>query len=373
VIVELKAIFFLSIFLIAYVYVAYPLIIFTLASFVQAGRDLRYVLSRTKRRALFEGQDHLPAISIVIAVFNEEQVIEERIKNCLSLDYPREKMEIIVASDGSTDQTNGIVEEYAGNGVRLLAFDGRNGKSFVLNRAIPEAKGSILLLTDSNTFYESDAILKLIRHFDDPTIGGVCGELRVTPSDDATVEESLYWKFENTLKFMESRLNMTLGANGGIYAIRADAFMPIPDGTIVDDFIIFLNVRRKGFKTIFDPEAVAYERSAPSLEDEYKRKTRIGAGDLQAIRLAGSFLHPKSGAVCFSLWSHKVLRWAVPFFLITLFLSNLALAPENLFFLIVLTLQLIFYALFVIGFFYRDFIFLKIPYYFMGENKTMRL
>ena len=154
----MKALFFLSLFLIAYVYVVYPLIIFTLASFVQAGRDLRYVLSRTKRRALVEGQGHLPAVSIVIAVFNEEQVIEERIKNCLSLDYPREKVEIIVASDGSTDQTNGIVEEYAGNGVRLLAFDGRNGKSFVLNRAIPEAKGSILLLTDSNTFYENDAI-----------------------------------------------------------------------------------------------------------------------------------------------------------------------------------------------------------------------
>jgi cellulose synthase/poly-beta-1,6-N-acetylglucosamine synthase-like glycosyltransferase len=280
-------------------------------------------------------------------------------------------MEIIIASDGSTDRTNDIVTAYADAGVKLIAFDERNGKAFALNRSIPQASGDILLLTDSNTMYERDAVSKLVRHFRDPKVGGVCGELRVKPFDEATDEESLYWKFENFLKSMESPLNMTLGANGGVYAIRKDAFRQIPDGTIVDDFVIFLNVRKSRYKTLFDPEAVAFERSAPSLKDEYRRKVRIGAGDFQAIRLAGTFLDPRRGAVSFSFWSHKVLRWLVPFFLIGFLVSNVALARQSAVFVVFLILQLLFYALFVIGIFYRKQLYFKAPYYFVTMNMAL--
>jgi len=366
-----KTVFFLCLFLVAYVYVLYPLIVFALSSMVQMARDFRYVLSRRDRRADVPQGGLLPLVSVVVAVHNEERIIEERIENCLSVDYPRDRMEILIVSDGSTDRTNDVVAGHAADGVRLLALEERNGKAFALNRAIPQAAGEILLLTDSNTMYERDAALKLVRHFRRADIGGVCGELRVKPFDDSTVEESLYWKFENFLKLMESRLDMTLGANGGIYAIRKEAYIPIPDGTIVDDFVIFLNVRKRGFRTLFDPEAVAYERSAPSLVDEYQRKVRIGAGDLQSIRLTGSFLDPRSGAVSFSFWSHKVLRWSVPFFLIGLLASNIATAPDGVFFASFLGAQILMYVLFALGFLYKDSVFFKLPHYFISMNMAL--
>lgn len=367
----MKVVFFLCLFLVAYVYALYPLIVFALSSLVQMARDFRYVLSRRDRRADAARDSGLPAVSVIVAVYNEERIIGERIANCLSVDYPSDSMEILIVSDGSTDRTNEIVAGHSADGVRLIALQERNGKAFALNRAIPQAKGEILLLTDSNTMYEGDAVLKLVRHFRHADIGGVCGELRVKPFDDSTVEESLYWKFENLLKLMESRLDMTLGANGGIYAIRKEAFLPIPDGTIVDDFVIFLNVRRRGFRTLFDPEAVAYERSAPSLVDEYQRKVRIGAGDLQSIRLTGGFLDPRSGPVSFSFWSHKLLRWSVPFFLIGLLASNIALASDGLFFASFLGAQVLMYVLFVLGFVFKDSVFFKLPHYFISMNMAL--
>jgi biofilm PGA synthesis N-glycosyltransferase PgaC len=366
-----KVLFFLCLFLVAYVYALYPLIVFALSSLVQMARDFGYVLSRRDRRADAAGDGGLPTVSVIIAVHNEERIIGERIANCLSVDYPRDRMEILIVSDGSTDRTNEIVAGHSADGVRLIALEERNGKAFSLNRAIPQAEGEILLLTDSNTMYERNAVLKLVRHFRDAGIGGVCGELRVKPFDDSTVEESLYWKFENFLKLMESRLDMTLGANGGIYAIRREAFVAIPDGTIIDDFVIFLNVRRRGFRTLFDPEAVAYERSAPSLVDEYQRKVRIGAGDLQSIRLTGVFLDPRSGPVSFSFWSHKVLRWSVPFFLIGLLASNVALASDHVFFASFLGAQVLMYVLFVLGFVFKDSVFFKLPHYFISMNMAL--
>ena len=364
-------VFFVCLVLVAYVYILYPLVVFTLASIAQTKGDFKYVLSRGERRASRGTSSPLPSVSIVIAVFNEENVIEDRIANCLTVDYPRDKLEITIVSDGSSDRTNEIVSGYANQGVKLIALPTRNGKAFALNRAIPETSGEILLLTDSNTTYDQGAVRKLVRHFDDTGIGGVCGELRVRPFDQDTAEESAYWKFENFLKFMESRLNMTLGANGGIYAIRRGAFRPIPDGTIVDDFVVFLNVRKAGFKTLFDPEAIAYERSAPSLRDEYQRKTRIGSGDLQSLRLAAGFLSPNAGPVSFAFWSHKVLRWSVPFLLIGLFVSNLALARESALFLAILVLQCVFYASSIAGAFLTGCVLFKAPYYFVSMNMAL--
>jgi cellulose synthase/poly-beta-1,6-N-acetylglucosamine synthase-like glycosyltransferase len=366
-----KIAFFVCLFFVAYVYVLYPLIVFALASMVQILRDFGYVLSRKDRRESLPDAGSLPGISVLIAACNEERIIEDRIANCLSVDYPRDKMEIIIASDGSTDRTNEIVARHAGEGVKLVAFQDRNGKSYTLNRTIPRAGGEILLLTDSNTEYEKDAVLKLVRHFRHAGVGGVCGELRVKPFDDSTVEESVYWKFENFLKLMESRLDMTLGANGGIYAIRKDAFIPIPDGTIIDDFVIFLNVRKRGFTTLFDPEAIAYERSAPSMGDEYQRKVRIGAGDLQSMRLTADFLDPRSGPVSFAFWSHKVLRWTAPMFLFGLLVSNIALFNEGLVFASFLGVQILMYLLFVVGFLYKDSVFFRLPHYFISMNVAL--
>ncbi len=366
----MKILFFLSLFLIIYTYIIYPVFLFLFASLVQLKRDMEYLWSRKDRRKKHPLYD-LPEVSIIIAAYNEEKVIDEKIQNSLALNYPKDKIEIIIASDGSTDRTNSIVEGYINQGVKLLSFSERKGKSSLLSRVIPKAEGSIIALSDANTMYEHDAVINLVRHFSDPKVGGVCGELRLKPFENRANEESRYWWLENMIKFMENRIGATLGANGGIYAIRKEAFQPIPPDTVVDDFVIFLKVREKGFKTVFDPEAVAYEETAPDLKGEYKRRIRIGAGNFQSISIARKLLNPLRGTVAFSFWSHKVLRWCVPFFLVIFLFSNLFLVKNGWGYFIFFALQIIGYSLAVIGCFNRKIAFFKIPYYFASMNVAM--
>ncbi|MBI5198694.1 MAG: glycosyltransferase family 2 protein [Nitrospirae bacterium] len=363
----IRVIFFSSLFLILYTYILYPLFLLLLASLVQSMRDIRYLWNRTDRRKRVD-HGNFPFISIIVAAYNEEGVIEQKILNCMGLDYPKDRMEIIIASDCSTDRTNSIVAGYANMGINLIAFAERRGKTSVLNSVIPKASGSIVVLSDANTMYERNSLINLVRHFSDPKIGGVCGELRLRPHVNGADEESYYWRFENTIKFLENRIGATLGANGGVYAIRKEAFQPIPADTIIDDFIIFLKVRERGYTTIFDPEAIAYEETAPDLTGEYKRRIRIGAGNFQSISMARGFLSPFRGTVAFSFWSHKVLRWCMPFSLVALFFTNLLLLREDVGYLLFFILQTGVYILAVIGYYKRNNILFKGAYYFLSMN-----
>src|SRR5262245_50637084 len=259
-------VFWTCLFLVGYAYFIYPLVIWCLGRWF--GWRAKLPPSATPE---------MPHISLLIAAYNEEAVIEERLKNALAMDYPREKREIVVASDGSDDGTAEIVRRYADQGVRLLAYDERRGKAAVLNSAFLEVKGEIVILSDANTHTEPDAARKLVRWFHDPRLGVVCGRLVLTDRHTGRNADSLYWRYETFLKQSEGKLGALLGANGAIYAIRREAYTPIPDDTIVDDLVIPLLARlRTGCAIVYDREAVAHEETAMHLACEFHRRSRIG-------------------------------------------------------------------------------------------------
>ena len=327
VIVTCRAVFWASVAFLAYTYVGYPLIMFVLSSLVQVKRDLEFILARRERRQRDEATE-LPAVTLGFAAYNEQDVIDAKLRNILELDYPAEKLEVIVVSDGSTDETDAIVERYAGRGVRLLTDGERRGKAARINQVVAEASHPIVVLSDANTMYEPDALRSLVRHFEDERVGSVCGEVRLIGPDGSLESESLYWRYEVMLKFMENKLDLVLGSNGPIYAVRKDLYEPIPDETIVDDFVIPMAIRSKGYRLVYDPEAVAHEQTTGSIKGEFVRRRRIGAGNWQAAVMLRSMLNPFAGRVAFSFWSHKIFRWTGPLAMITAFGSHLVLAME---------------------------------------------
>ena len=288
-----------------------------------------------------------PSISVLISGYNEEKHITQRIKNLLALDYPPEKVEILIGSDGSTDRTNELVRQCKDPRVTLSAFSQRGGKPSVLNRLIPQARGELLAFSDANAMFAPDALRKLAWHFSDPHIGGVCGRL-VFHGDSGETDEGPYWKLETYLKTRESALDSCLGANGAIYAIRKSAWPGLPDNTFVDDFVIGMRVREQGLRVVYDREAVATEELPQSVSHEMTRRIRIGAGDFQALFLCWRSLLPWRGFHSLAFWSHKVLRWFAPFFMVIALAATIALLPHPLF-AVLLALQLVFYALAIVG------------------------
>jgi len=290
-------------------------------------------------------EEELPSISLLIAAYNEETEIEDRLRNALATDYPSERLEIAVGSDGSTDATAQLVRRYADHGVRLLDFKNRRGKASVLNAAIPELKGEIVLLSDANTHNDSQAARKLVRWFRDPKVGAVCGKLVLTDPVTGRNADGLYWKYETFLKLCENRLGALLGANGAIYAIRKDLYVPIPAATLVDDFVIPLLAKvRTGCSITYESEAIAHEETPPDVRAEFHRRSRIGAGGFQSIGMLWRLLDPRQGWIAFTFLSHKILRWLCPFFLIGALASNaMLLSNGRAFYRYLLLAQVAFY------------------------------
>jgi cellulose synthase/poly-beta-1,6-N-acetylglucosamine synthase-like glycosyltransferase len=259
----------------------------------------------------------LPRVSLLIVAHNEQAVIEARVRNALATDYPPDKLEIVVASDGSSDATPAIVQCYSHRGVRLLHDPQRRGKAATINAAMPQLSGDIVILSDANTDVDPSAVRRLARWFADPAVGAVCGRLLLTdPATGANVD-GVYWRYETFLKRCEGRLGALLGANGAIYAIRRDLFVPIPPGTIIDDFVIpLLSKLRSGRAIVYDPAALAREETAPDVASEFLRRARIGAGGFQAIGPLWLLSDPRRGWVALAFLSHKVLRWCCPFFML---------------------------------------------------------
>jgi cellulose synthase/poly-beta-1,6-N-acetylglucosamine synthase-like glycosyltransferase len=320
-------------FLALYTYGIYPILVWLLAR----------LFGRSQQASIVENAE-LPFVSLLIAAHNEETEIERRIQNALDSDYPSEKLEIVIASDGSTDRTSEIVRRYAHHGVRLLDFAERRGKAAVLNDAFPELSHSIVVLSDANTSFNRDAIRKLAVWFADSSIGVVCGRLVLTDPKTGRNVDSLYWKYETFLKKCESKLGALLGSNGGIYAIRKELVCEIPENTIVDDFVIPLLAReRTGCRIVYDRDAVACEETPESIGSEFQRRVRIGAGDFQSVGLLCGLLNPRHGWLSFTFWSHKILRWLCPFFLVGALLLNLCLAAHEEFAVLLLA-QVAFYV-----------------------------
>ena len=314
-----ESLFWISGGLILYTYIGYPVFLFILSFFKSPHRT--------------KDPNNLPPVSMLIAAYNEEVILEEKLRNCLSLNYPREKLEIIIGSDGSNDRTNEIVQQYEEQGIRLISYPIRRGKAAVLNNIVQMAQGEILVFSDANTIYSPDALMLLVQHFGDTWVGGVCGRLVLLNQAGKSENrgEQIYWGYENYLKYLEGKIKTVVGANGAVYAIRKKYFKPLPcDKAIMDDFLIPLSIVQQGYDVVYDRDAVAYEFVAPNMKSEFKRKARIGAANFHGIREILPLLNPTRGFIAIGLWSHKIIRWIVPFLLITIFMANiyiLELAP----------------------------------------------
>lgn len=330
-----KILFWSSVILVVYAYLFYPLVLFILNRF---------------RREVLRKSDELHGITLIVSAYNEESIIEAKIKNLLELDYPKENLEIIIVSDGSDDKTDEIVRKYSDKGIVLADYEVRSGKTEVLNRTIPMAKNEIIVLSDANTFFKKGALKALVRNFGDDRVGCVCGEIRFknVRANKIGELEGFYWKYEVFLKRLEGAQGSLLGANGGIYAIRKKLFEPLPCNIIVEDFVIPMRILEKGYMVLYEPEAIAYEETAKSIIKEIARRIRIGAGDFQSLVLMRRLLNPLCGFNAFAFWSHKVFRWFAPFLLLGILFFNAFLVGER-FYLALFLMQLSFYFAALIG------------------------
>jgi cellulose synthase/poly-beta-1,6-N-acetylglucosamine synthase-like glycosyltransferase len=318
--------------LIFYTYVAYPVLVW--------GLSQAYTWAVNPPSV---DPENWPSVSLLIAAHNEERVIGRRIQNALAMDYPVPLLEIVIALDGCTDATSTIVRRYASKGVKLLDYSQRRGKASVLNSVIKGLRGEIVLLSDANTDFDDQAVQRLARWFSHPRVGVVCGRLVLTDSLKGGNVDSVYWKYETFLKRCEGRLGALLGANGAIYAIRKELYEPIRPESTNDDLEIPLMAKLKtDCAIVYDFDALAYEESAPNMQSEFRRRVRIGASGFQSLVTLWKLVDPRRGWIAFTFFSHKLLRWSCPFFLICMLLSNLLLL-DRLFYQFVLMFQISFY------------------------------
>jgi cellulose synthase/poly-beta-1,6-N-acetylglucosamine synthase-like glycosyltransferase len=267
-------------------------------------------------------------VTLVVAAFDEESCIREKVANSLALDYPPDRLEIVIGCDGCTDRTAAVAREAGGMRVQVVELAPRSGKASVLARLVPAATGEIVVLTDANVMLDPGAVLALVRRFREPTVGAVVGRLRLQNPTNGEFEEGLYWKYETFLKYLEGKRGCVLGANGGLYAIRRILFGPLAADTITDDFVIPIRIAVRGWRVPFEPAAIAYEETTEDARKEFGRRSRIGAGNWQALARVPDVLDPRTGFVFFAFVSHKLLRWATPFLLAFTLLASVTLAAE---------------------------------------------
>jgi cellulose synthase/poly-beta-1,6-N-acetylglucosamine synthase-like glycosyltransferase len=262
---------------------------------------------------------------LLVAAYNEERVIARKLDNSLELDYPLDRIQILVAADGSDDRTAEVVERYAQCGVELNHLPERRGKMAAINRAMSRARGEIVVFTDANNLYEPQAVRQLVAPFADPRVGAVTGAKIITGDGSSLSEsEGLYWKYESFIKEHETRLGTCTAAVGEIFAIRRELFEPPPTNIINDDFYMACDLIQRGFNLIYNPGARSYETASASAQDEVVRRTRMIVGRYQALALAPRLLPWKRPLVVWQIISHKFLRPLVPFGMIGALLANLA-------------------------------------------------
>ncbi len=345
-----------------------------LAGYIYFGYALIIWLLAHLRARPVQSKAVYPPVSFIIPVFNEVEVIEEKIRNCLALDYPRDRLQILVVSDGSTDATHAIVERYLDRGVGLLVLE-RRGKAFALNEGVRRTGGEILVLSDANSMLEPHSLARLVANFADPEVGGVCGnqKYRSRAGADATERgENLYWRFDKWLKSQESRTGSIFAADGSLYAVRRSLYVPVQDPAQADDIAISCRVVLQGYRLVYEPLAVTYEQSPLEGRRELIRKIRVTNHSVRALLNLGHGLWT-SGFYSFELLSHKLFRHLIPFALILLFGANLIAMQSSVWFRVLMLLQILFYILAVAGFCLRSFRLgrwrvLSVPYFFSLVN-----
>lgn len=324
----------------------------------------------------FPVKEEFPDVTLLIAAYNEEDIIADKMRNCLSLNYPKDKLHIVWVTDGSTDATPELLSEYTENTV--LHTPERSGKTEALNRAMKYVDTSFVVMTDANTILNADSIYLIIRKFDNPKVGCVAGEKKVLSiGDNAAATEGLYWKYESFLKDLDDRLNSAMGAAGELIAIRRELWTDIPAGTLGDDMFISMGVIRKGYKIAYCKEAYAMESPSADITQERKRKVRLAGCAVQNVITLRDLMNPfKYGLSAFQFVSHRVLRWVLtPSCLILLLLSNFLMVflGAPIFYHIVLLLQLLFYLAALAGMILdknEKAGILRVPYYFLFTNFT---
>ena len=332
----LIAVFWVALFLVVYTYLIYPVLLWLLG----AGRKMPE----------YAPLSEWPTASLIIAAHNEEAVLRAKLENALATDYPAERLDIIVVSDASTDGTDRIAAEFAERGVRLHRQEARGGKTEAQNAGVRLARGQFLAFSDANSMYAPSALKRLLAPFADERIGCVCGELQYANPDDqgAGKGEGLYWRYEQFLKRRESLLSSALGANGAIYALRRELFVELR-GDIISDFVAPLHAWRRGFRIAYEPTAVATEYSSVRFGDEFRRRRRIVSRSLYGLWTEAGVLNPFAHFFfALQMFSHKVLRWLVPVWLLVVLAVNIPLAASEYYGLL-LALQVAFYGLAALG------------------------
>jgi len=364
----LEIFFWIAVFVVFYTYVGYGFLLYFLVK-------IKRLIKGREKLPVF---DDLPEVTLFITAWNEESVIEEKMKNCRELNYPKDKLKIFWVTDGSSDGTNDKLKTYPE--VTLHYKPERMGKTAAMTRGMNFVETSLVVFTDANTYLNPDSIRIIVNRFADPKVGCVAGEKRVMQQEkDKAVSsgEGFYWKYESKLKTWDDELHSVVGAAGELFAIRTHLFEAMPKDTLLDDFILSLRIVQKGYKTAYTPDAYAEETSSAEMVEEEKRKVRIAAGGLQSVwRLRDLLNIFKYGILSFQYISHRVLRWTLtPLLLFALIPINVALVwlmPENKLYLVLLLLQALFYAAGHVGKILEKkkirFKLLFIPYYFIFMN-----
>jgi cellulose synthase/poly-beta-1,6-N-acetylglucosamine synthase-like glycosyltransferase len=350
----MKIIFWFSLFVVVYAYAGYPIVLLFLRLFIR----------RRVHKSPVE-----PYVTLVVPAYNESSVIAAKIHNAASLDYPADKLEVLIASDGSSDDTVEVAQQLCdGSRIRVLAFSQNRGKISVLNDAVREARGEIIVFSDASAVLKSDSIRQLVANFADPEVGAVSGIYRIRRASEARLgsQEEIYWQYETFLKNQESSLASTLGGHGQILGVRKGLYPYPAPGTINDDYVIPVRVLANGSRVVYEPKAVAFEEAGEMAG--FQRRVRIMAGNMQQLREIQALFWPPQVLPLFFFFSRKVVRSFVPFFLIALAASNSFLVRGRLYQLTGCC-QLIFYGFALVGSRWKlKPSSLRLPYYFCFVN-----
>jgi cellulose synthase/poly-beta-1,6-N-acetylglucosamine synthase-like glycosyltransferase len=364
----LLVIFWLGMLTVGYTYVGYGMII--------------YILSKLKRRRspiTIQNDSELPVVTLLVAAYNEEAYILDKIHNTLALDYPKNKLKLFFVTDGSNDRTPEIIRNFPE--IEVFHASERRGKIHAVNRVMKHVSTPIVVFCDANTALNPEALKLLVRHYQDPTVGGVAGEKRILSKDKDNASgsgEGLYWKYESFLKKKDAEVHSIVGAAGELFSIRTTLFEEPAENMLIEDFYLSLRIAAKGYRFAYEPDAFASETASASVEEEWKRKVRISAGGFQAMYKLSYLLNPfRYGILTFQYVSHRVLRWTLaPLFLPLILLSSVYLAIQGLgFYQMMFVAQVAFYLLAALGYALRDRkIGIKgffVPYYFVVMNLSV--
>lgn len=354
-----ETVFFLSLAILFYTYAGYPLFVYLVS-----------ILFSQK----VNSSEIFPTVTILITAYNEEKAITQKLENTLEIDYPKEKLEILVASDGSTDKTDEIVKKFAEKGVKLFRQEGRVGKTITQNNAVEQAAGEIILFSDATTNYQKSVLREMLPNFADEKVGCVAGKLIYVDDSKSNVGKGAqsYWNYETFLKQSESNACSLIGASGCLYAVRKSAYQPMY-AEACSDFLICTIVYKQGLRSVYEPKAICFEETNQRTDKEMKMRIRVISQTFTDLWRNRQMMNPfRSGFYAIQLFSHKVLRYAVPIFLISALISSGYLATTSWFFETLFLLQTVFYLIAATGWLIEKMVgkigVFAIPHYFVLAN-----